>query len=183
MDDQPPRESFTVRSVIKPELFRLTLKRGGWIAAAGAFILVLGGTFLPLAYLKVWGVPLFFAGLILIAIGWLPYRRLQRLEVNPNLLQYDGEFLIFAREGKPLFKIPEKSIAKFEYVEKEALYGAAIWLKKPVEDKVRILQSRFNLEAFIVDSASRFSCDLFLPYFTKMSIQEIKDLLEQDHAS
>lgn len=161
-----------------------TLKQGGWIAVLGALIIILGGTMIPLAYLNIWGIPLFFVGLILIAIGWLPYRKLQRLELNPHLLQYDGEMLLFLREGKPLFKIAEKSVAQLDYVEKDLLYGVAIKLKRPIEEKVRVLQPRFNFEAFAADSASKFQgCDLFLPFFTKGSVTEIKDLLESDHAS
>jgi len=181
MDDQSSCENITIRTAIKPELKSAALKRGGWIAAAGAVMIVLGGTMLPLAYLKIWGLPLFLAGLVLIAIGWLPYRQLQRLELKPHSLDYDGEYFLFVKDGKPLFKIPESSIAKLEYVEKEHLYGLAIWLKKPVEEKVRVLQARFNFEAFVSDSASRFQgCDLFLPYFTERSV---KCLLESGHAS
>lgn len=181
MDDQSTREKVTIRTAIKPELIRATLRRGGWIAAAGALMILFGGIMLPLSFLKIWGIPIFFGGLILIAIGWLPYRQLQRLEIKPNELSYDGEYFLFVKGGKPLFKIPEKSIEKLKYVEKELIYGVAIWLKKPVEEKVRVLQARFNFESFVSDSASRFQgCDLFLPYFTASAL---KHLLESDHAS
>ena len=163
---------------------RLCLRRGGWIAAAGALLILFGGTFLPLDALKIWGIPLFFGGLILISIGWLPYRELQKLERTPHRLHYDGECLYFEKGGKPLFKIPEKSVEKLAYVEKEALYGIAIWLKKPIVEKVRVLQVHFNLEGFIADSATRCEgCDLFLPYFTKGATAELIDLLESDRAS
>ncbi|MCC5832066.1 MAG: hypothetical protein JJU12_03380 [Chlamydiales bacterium] len=180
MGYQSTREKLTIRTAVKPELIRATLKRGGGIAAAGALMILLGGTLLPLPLLKIWGIPIFFGGLILIAIGWLPYRELQRLELKPNELAYDGTYFHFVKGGKPLFKIPEKSIAKLEYVEKDQLYGAAIRLKKPVEEKVVVLQRRFNFERFVSDSSSRFhGCDLFLPYFTESGI---KLLLESDHA-
>ncbi len=181
MDHQSTREKLTIRTAIKPDLIRATLRRGGWLAAAGALMILFGGTMLPLPYLKIWGIPIFFGGLILIAVGWLPYRQLQRLQMKPHELEYDGVCFLFVKEGKPLFKIPEKSIAKLGYVEKEHMYGLAIWLKKPVEEKVRVLQARFNFERFVSDSASRFQgCDLFLPYFTESSV---KYLLESDHAS
>lgn len=163
----------TIRSAVKSELKQLTLKRGGWIAASGALMLLIGGTFIPLTYLKLVGIPLFFAGLVLISIGWLPYRKLQRLETKPHELQYDGQNYLFLKEGKPLFRIPETSIEQASYVENENIYGLGIWLKKPAEDKVAILQRHFTLETFA-------GCDLFLPYFTKRTLT---DLLEQDHAS
>jgi hypothetical protein len=181
MDHQSTREKLTIRTAIKPELIRETLRRGGWIAAIGALIIVLGGTILPLFYLKIWGIPIFFGGLILIAIGWLPYRNLQRLETKPNELEYDGAYFLYVKAGKPLFKIPEKSVAKLAYVEKETLYGMAIWLKKPVDEKIGVLQARFNYEKFVRESAGRCQgCDLFLPYFTESSVRY---LLESNHAS
>lgn len=181
MVNQSARETRTIRTAIKPDLKSATLRRGGWIAGAGAVILLLGGTFLPLAYLKYFGLPIFFGGLMLISIGWLPYRKLQRLELQPHTLTYDGAYYLFAKEGKPLFRIPEKSVAKLEYEEKEEMYGMAVWLKKPVEEKIAILQARVNVETYLGESAQHFpGCDLFFPYFSEASV---KHLLESDHAS
>ncbi len=177
MANQPTRESITFRSAIKPELMHLALKKGGGVAVAGALIILLSGMLLPLAYLKIWGIPLFFAGLLLIAIGWLPYRQLQRLQIKPHELQCDGEHLLFVKDGKPLLKIPEKSIAEIKYVENTPFYGMGILLKKPIVEQVKILQRRLNFEV------SRFGCDIYLPYFTQRSVDELKDLLESDHAS
>ncbi len=176
MDDQSTREKLTIRSAIKPSLKEGTLKKGGWIAAAGAIAILLGGTLLPLTYLKFWGLPIFLSGLILIAIGWLPFRRLQRLEIKPHSLEYDGEYFLFVKDGKPLFRIPKKSISMLKYVEEKDMYGVGIWLKKPIEEKVAVLQKRFMNESVYQTGG----CDLFLPYFTENSV---KLLLESDHAS
>lgn len=163
---------------------RSTLKCGGWMAAIGALLIIFGGTLLPVEALNIWGMPIFFVGLVLIAIGWLPYRTLQRLELNPHELQYDGEMLLFSKRGKPLFKIPEKSIGKLAYLEKGSIYGIAIWLKRPIEEKVRVLQPGFNFSGLMKDSAAQYEgSDIFLPYFTKRSIKALTDLLESDHAS
>lgn len=143
-------------------------------------MIILGGTLLPLEQLKIWGIPIFFVGIILIAIGLLPYRQLTRLQLKPHELRYDGHFLLFLKQGKPLFKIAEESVEKIEYVEKETLYGLAIRLKRPLEEKVRVLQPRFNFAAFASDSAQRFEgCDLFLPYFTKRTCEELKTRLNE----
>lgn len=176
-------EKITFRTAIKPGLVRITLKRGAPLAVLGASIIIIGGTLLPLAALKIWGIPLFFLALILISIGWLPYRKLQRLELKPNTLEYDGEFLVYFQNGKGLFKIPILSIEKVDSLENESHYGLRIWLKEPIPDKIRVLQRGFNYESYMNRSGNRFGCDLFLPYFTQRNVEEIKVLLESDHAS
>ena len=162
------REVFKIRSSIKPQLLGATLKRGSFFGAAGALLIIFGGTFLSVDQLKVWGIPIFFSGLLLIAFGLYPYRKLNRLETKPHEFHYDGETFFFLKQGKPLFKIAEKSIEKMDYVEKNELYGIAIWLRRPIEEKVLVLQAHFDFKAFASDSAKRFEgCDLFLPFFSK----------------
>ncbi len=68
-----------------------------------------------------------------------------------------------------------------EYVEKEELYGIALWVK-PTPEKIKILDERFDLEGFLFESHQKFGCDLFFPYFTEESFKLIS-LLESDHAS
>lgn len=151
---------------------RLFLLRGSWIAGAGALMIIIAGTFLPVKFLTLWGIPIFFAGIFLIALGLLPYRRLAKLEIKPHTLTYDGEFYIFAKQGKPLFKISEKSIQKMIYVEKGNVYGIAIWLQRPLVERVKVLQPHFNFATFAAESAERYEgCDLFLPYFSEKSLR------------
>jgi len=137
-------------------------------------IILLGGTVLPLEQLKFWGIPIFISGITLIAIGLMPYKRLSQLQLKPHEIHYDGEALLFCKQGGALFKIQESSIAKMEYREKEKLYGIAIFLKRPIEEPVKVLQSQFNFEAFSVHSAEHFEqCDLFFPYFSASCCQEL----------
>ncbi|MFZ0565073.1 MAG: hypothetical protein WAM28_02660 [Chlamydiales bacterium] len=180
MDYQSKKETYTIRSSISPQLIGRTLKKGGFIAAAGAFLIILGGTFLPINQLKIWGIPIFLVGMVLIAIGFLPFKKLYRVQCKPHELSYDGESFIFLERGKPLFKIPEASIQKIAYLEKNNLYGLAIWLKHPIVEKVRVLQPHFDIEAFTRDSATRFEgCDLFLPYFTQRSWQNMESVYQE----
>lgn len=172
---------FKIRSSIKPELFRITLKKGSLLAGAGALMLLLGGTLLPLSYLKIWGGPLFFIALGLIALGLIPYRKLTQLQLSPHTLQREGDFLIYARKGKPLLKIPYEKVARMEYVEKEELYGIALWIKQ-TREKIKILDERFDLEGFLYESKQKFGSDLFFPYFTEESFKLISRL-ESNHAS
>ena len=96
----------------------------------------------------------------------------------PHELHFDGKTLFFHKQGKPLFKIATGSIDKTAFMQKEHLYGIGIWLKRPVEEKVKVLQERFNFVAYVEDSVRRFDgCDLFLPYFSEHSHRRLKDLL------
>lgn len=115
-------------------------------------------------------------GLFFIAIGLLPYRKLSKLQLKPHEIHFDNDTLIFLKEGKPLFKIASLSIEKMSYLEREHLYGVGIWLKKPMEQKIKVLQSKFNFAAFMRDSMQRFGgCDLFLPFFSKHTFEELKN--------
>lgn len=165
----------TIRSSIKPELMRFVLFRGTLIAALGMGIILVGGG-LPIKFLTFWGIPLFLAGISCIALGLFPYRRLVKLELVPHTLRYDGENYLFQKRGKPLFNIPEASIEKMIYVEKGHVYGIGIWLQRPLEKKVKVLEPKFNFVSFTMESAKRFEgCDLFLPFFSQKGL---KSLLE-----
>jgi len=157
----------------------MTLKRGTVLGGSGAFLILMGGTLMPLEFLSLWGIPFFLVGLFFISIGLLPYRKLARLQLTPHEIHYDGKCLVFHKQGKPLFQVFLPSIDKISYLEREHLYGVGIWLKKPIGEKVKVLQSHFNFSAFIADSMHRFEgCDLFLPFFTERTFKELRAQLE-----
>jgi hypothetical protein len=170
------------RSSITTQLLNLTLKRGGWLGGGGAFLLIGSGIFLPLPLLKILGIPLFVTGILLIAIGWLPYRKLVQSQLKPDEIHYDGSSLFFLRRGKPLFQIEERSIQKLAYLKKEEGGGIGVWLKKPVERKVKVLQPRFDYAAFSAWSYQQGACDLFFNYFSERSCEELTTQLGLDHA-
>jgi hypothetical protein len=177
MVHQLEKEKYVYRSTIYTDLLILTLKRGAILGGSGALLLVLGGTILPLEMLSLWGIPFFLVGLFFIGIGWLPFRQLSKLQIKPHEIHYDGSFLIFLKQGTPLFKIASISINKISYVKREHLYGLGIWLKKPIEKKVQVLQSHFNFAAFMSDSIHSFEgCDLFLPFFSEYSCKELAEV-------
>ena len=168
MDDQLEREDLYLRSTISTKLLNSTLKRGAWASGGGAILLILGGTLLPLSLLKIWGIPLFCMGMACISIGLIPYRKLTQLQFKPNAIHCNGRELLYISNGKPLFKIALNSLEKIAYLEKEAGYGMGLWLKKPIQEKVKVLQPRFNFARFMKHSMEDFDgCDLFLPYFSK----------------
>jgi hypothetical protein len=178
MDDQPQRESFCIDSTIRSELLNHALKRGAWFGGGGASLILGGGIFFPLELLQIWGVPLFGLGLLFIGVGLRPYRQLCKLQMKPHSLHIDDHYLLFLKNGKPLFKISLTSIEKVLYVEKKRLYGLAIWLKRPIAEKVKVLEPNFDFAAFAFNSMQHFEgCDLFLPYFSDRAYDKFKDQL------
>lgn len=142
-------------------------------------MLLLGGTFLPLAHLKIWGIPLFIASLLLITVGLLPHRRLSKLAINPDTLDVVDNALIFSKKKKQILRIPTQSIASLDFQEKEQLYGISIRLKHPIPEKIEQLTPSFDLEAFVVHSRTLCEgADLFLPYFSKRTCSELNSVLD-----
>ena len=173
-----------LRSTIYNDLLTRTLKRGAWIGGGGALLIILGGTLLPLVLLKIWGIPLFCTGMACISIGLLPYRRLTWLQLKPHTLYLSADQLTFFRSGKPLLKIALCSLEKSAYLENEKQYGIGLWLKRPIIEKVKVLQPDFNFVRFSEQSMENFEgCDFFLPYFSRHAWGNLRDLLEPDHAS
>ncbi len=151
--------------------------RGTLLGAFGACFLVAAGTFLPASLLSFLGLPTLIISALLIGLGLIPYRKLSRLETCPHEIMIDGNTFLFFAKGKPLLNIPTALIEKIEYVEKDDLYGLGIQLKSGIQ-KVKVLQRSFDIDAFVSDARSRFSCDLFLPYFTERTLSELTAPLE-----
>lgn len=112
--------------------------------------------------------------LLLITLGLRPYRLLTQLESKPHELAFDGKSYIFAKKGSPLFSIPKENIGSLSYFEKELTYGIAIQLVGNVD-----LLQKFDLPSFVTDSRMRAECDLFLPYFTKSSLELLETGLDE----
>ncbi|MFN0064823.1 MAG: hypothetical protein ACKVOH_01165 [Chlamydiales bacterium] len=140
------------------------------MGGAGALLLLIAGTFMPLTYLKVWGLPISLCGFFLITLGLLPYRRLNRIANRPHTLEWTHDGMLYSTIGKPLFLIPHNSIAKLEYVEREKMYGVALYLKQPLEEKVKVVRRRFDFIQYSANCFTKFQCDLFFPYFTERSV-------------
>lgn len=97
------------------------------------------------------------------------------MQLRPHELHYDGLYFYFLQRGKPLFKIPKQNIIDIKYIEKEGIYGAGVRLKKPLTEKITIFQRKFNLEAYLVDSCSKYGVDLFFPFFSQKDIEMLNE--------
>lgn len=171
------KDVIKVRSSIKASLMRSVIYRGSIIASLGIGSMVYAAVFLPPEVLKKVGLPIFLLGIGLIALGLIPYRRLAQLEKKHNeIIISNDETLLFASKGKSLFTIPLKSIESMEYHEKGFHYGIGISLKKPVTEKIIVHDTWFNVHRYQKYSRKLFGFDLFLPYFSERTFQQIKEL-------
>jgi hypothetical protein len=142
--------SSTLRTSISPSLLKWRLYLGSFLAGGGAFLLLFSSIYLSTSVLEKWGFLILILGLGLIAIGLIPYRKLQRLEVKPNELILSEHGLAYYKGGRLEWKLPYDSIRSVTFFESSWRYG------------------------IYLDVEGRF--DLFLPFFTKRSFQ----ILEQN---
>lgn len=158
---------------------RHALMRGSLIAALGIALLVYAGAFIPAATLHIWGWLIYAFGIGLITFGLLPYRRLSRLEKKPHeIIVDDKDRLLFLLRGRKTFSVPTQSIDTIEFAPEKYMYGIAINLKRPIEGKVIVHDSSFNMQRFMDASQKKHRCDLFLPYFTNRSCNILKEHLQ-----
>jgi hypothetical protein len=171
-------EIIKLRSTIRPELMWSALLRGTLFATVGALLLIYGGTTLPKNSLIGWGIPLVLVSLMLIAFGLIPYRRLSRLQVNPDEIHIKETSFCFISKKKMCFTVPFASIEKIELLERRALYGIGVQLKHNPSEKISVHDPRFDMQRYQACSQKRFDCDLFFPYFTSHAVEELKEVFE-----
>ena len=159
-----------LRSVVRSDLLKAELLRGSLVAAPGIGIIIAGGIWIPVESMSLFGVVCLFLGFALIGAGLIPYRRLARLQLQPHEIHIGETGFIFSVRGKKTLSVPFLAIAGSEYVEKGRVYGVGICLKKSSQEKIIVHDSDFDMKRFQEDSRRRFSCDLFLPYFTGLEI-------------
>jgi hypothetical protein len=165
-------DEIKVYSAITPARQRNVLFKGSLIASLGLFLLVIGGIYLPLSLLQYIGFPVLALAFALIYLGLMPYRRLMKLEKNPDqLIATNKGYLQYCRGNERIITIPFSNIQQLIYVEKDNEYGAGIWLK---DQKNVVLHNEGDLLLKKQKSSKEiFGCDLFLPFFTRRSLTRL----------
>lgn len=162
-----------LRSTVRPEYARRVLFRGTLLAVIGIAMLVLAGVFIPAAYLGKTGFVLFVVALGLVTWGLLPYRMLMQLETKPDEILIDSKAVSVAFKRRPTLMIPISAIRDIKYLDNDEIYGIQIWLDKDPVDKVMIQDPYFK-----VKNLRKYGADLFLPYFSKNSFNELVGVYE-----
>ncbi len=140
---------------IKSDLIRKTLIQGTCIAGLGVFLLLLAGTLTPIQMLEKWGLLIFIFAAVLMAVGLIPYRLLQRLESSPNKIYLsDDHKLCYFKKNQLKASIPFNKVRALEWIDHYYIYG---------------------IKVILDDHQS-----LFLPFFSHRSLQEIRDIILSD---
>jgi hypothetical protein len=169
----------TLMSSVKPSLKKSVLMRGTLLGAFGISLWLYGGIFLSIDTLTFWGWPIFFIGGILITIGLLPYRRLTHLENKPHeIIVTDLEELYLSLNGVAYFKISLENIEEMAFLDDDKRYGIGLWIKNPKQKNIIILHPSLQLDAYLKDCQKKYFCDVFCPYFSKRSFQELEELYQ-----
>lgn len=170
----------TFRSSIHRALKKSVLLRGTIWASIGVLLWVLAGVFLPLSVLTIWGAPILLLGGALIVVGLLPYRRLSRQENKPNeliLTELDELYIFFERTG--MFKVELKNIETMAYLDDDTRYGIGLWIKYPKKSHITLLNPHIKIDEYLKNCQKDYQCDIFLPYFSKRTYQEIEEIYKQ----
>lgn len=174
MIDDAPSIKTSVSSSWKSHI----LMRGTIMAVLGAAIMMIAGIALPPETMSNWGAILFFIGLFLIARGLLPYRRLTKLELNPDQLIVSDGTIHFLQGGRSVLRIPRRCIEAIRYVEESKLpYGLAFDFQWPLPAELKEDDPYFKWMKRRRNALKYFNADLFLPYFSKRAYRTLMESL------
>ncbi len=139
----------------------------------------MAGVFIPSSTLKIWGWIIFLCSLGLITWGLLPYRRLSRLQLNPNELTLaNNNVLSFYSKGDKILSFPFECVAKINYIEHPQRYGMAVWLKSFPLAPITYYETN-GMEKMKKD-AQQMHADLFFPYFNRRAYEELLDWQQEE---
>jgi hypothetical protein len=171
-------DSITLRTTIKRGLKRFLIIRGSLLALIGITLLVYSGAFISPQTLTNWGIALWLVSFFFIAWGLIPYKRITKLESNPNTLTVtnDGN-LHYLRHGHDLLTFPLKSITKIKYVEEKGLYGIAVDLDPEDEPHIPNPPLSVIMQMFLIPMKKRHKFDRFFPYFSERTARELNELI------
>lgn len=169
----------TIRSSIKPELYKKTLFKGSFLSFLGFLPLLYGSLWMDVSSLSVWGIFLFAIGIGLIMFGMIPFKRITTLQKHPNELHWiNDQSISYNHLGKKMLTIPINSIQSLSYFEDSAIYGIKLNFKKQMDEKLTVHDPRFAYERYEKESQRRYGCDLFFPYFSKRGFTRLNSSLD-----
>lgn len=124
--------------------------------------LLFGGSLILQESFALWQRVLpFFGALFCIYFGQRGYRRICKLETNPDRLLIWNGVLSYASYGKWAFSIPTQDIDRLHYFPHQ---GIGFYLKQPIDAQIQVLDPRFPLASFLIRAKQR-GCDLFFAHF------------------
>jgi hypothetical protein len=165
-----------LRSSISTQLVTRTLFRGVLLSFLGICGLCYGGVYLNPSSLMDWGWLLYLISIGLITTGMLPYRRLIKLQLNPEelYLTENHEVIYFSKKRK-LLTLPLEAVESWEYIDTWNRYGIAVKLKSSLQRPIVVHQRHEEVEKLRKRGHDNGRLDLFFPYFSKYVCEELKN--------
>jgi len=173
------KDVLPLRSSVRPSFVKKSLFRGTSIASLGLLPLFYGALFLDTEALSLWGLPLFFLSFGMIAYGMLPFKQLIDLQQNPDqLILHADNQIVYHQKGSAALTIPLSAMEQVKYLEMRTIYGVAIWLKDAPTERIIVHSPTFNFARTRTRSLCQYRCDLFLPYFTRQTFNELTQMID-----
>ncbi len=174
-------DSITIRTSIRPGLKRFLLIRGTLLALIGVALLIYSGVFISVETLTNWGAAIVLVSFLLMAWGLVPYKRITKMEENPNkLVITEDEHLHYHRHGKDILTFPLKAIKDVKFIGEKSLYGIALELEPDWKEKVPDPALSVVMQMFLYSMKKRHQFDRFFPYFSERGAEEVKELVHLD---
>lgn len=171
-------DSITIRTSIKPKLKRFLLIRGSLLALIGVGLLLYSGIFITVDTLSNWGAAIWFISFLFIAWGLVPYRRITKIEENPNqIVVTEDEMIHYHRHGKDILSFPLAAIEEIHFVRDMGLYGIALTLKEETQSQVPNPAISVVGQMFLWTMRRRHKFDRFFPFFSERGTKQLQELL------
>ena len=169
-----------IYSTVRPELKKRVLLYGTAYAALGALLVLISGLFLPPFWMQYFGFPLLIIGILVIAWGLMPYKRVTRLETQPHeLVVTDDQNLHYAVSGQHVLTVPLQAIERLSFCDENVdRYGIALDLKSGMSELVALKKPGTSVVSYLASMRRRYACDLFFPYFSQRSYRELTGSIE-----
>lgn len=152
----------SITSSIKTKI----LFRGIILSFLGFTPLLFFGIYANTHLLKSYGLITFLFAMASISLGFVPYKKLGKLELYPYELEITDEILTLFKNKKAILSILLSEIRNIEYIKSIFFHGIGI-----VVDTPHINLSRLQLAR---KWKMRKSYDIILPYFSEKAFLELK---------
>ncbi|MBS4164844.1 Uncharacterized protein PRO82_002179 [Candidatus Protochlamydia amoebophila] len=169
---------FVLRTAIPEKWIKKQLWKGIIWSLLGLIPMIYIGGFAELPFLQKWGIWTFLIGFGFITAGLVPYKQLISIQQKPHELRFsETDQIDYYLKGKKVLGLPISSIKQIEYYNKDQDFGIIIRLKFPLANPFIIYSHSFSLVNFQKKSFLFEKADIFFPYFTQRSFDELQTWL------
>ncbi|WP_148300653.1 cell division protein CrgA [Candidatus Protochlamydia sp. R18] len=170
--------NFVLRTAIPEKWIKKRLWKGIVWSLLGLIPMIYVGGFAELPFLQKWGIWAFLIGFGLITAGLVPYKKLISIQQKPHELRLsETDQIDYYLKGKKVLGLPISSIKQIEYYNKDQDFGIIVRLKVPLANPFIIYSHSFSLVNFQKKSFLVEKADIFFPYFTQRSFDELQTWL------